>query len=114
MDDDRFKLVPGRIDHLKDCHICLQDFRYQNEYIVNQQKEPLAKPDIITWPVAEEPAGKPVDQPGYHNTKGGNLQCKLPVKNDPYQKKYKVHIHSSFVGFASICTILVCFYLLKR
>ena len=43
MDDDRFKLVPGRVDHLKDCHICLQDFRYQNEYIVNQQKEPFAK-----------------------------------------------------------------------
>ena len=86
MDDDRFKLVPGGVDHLKDCHICLQDFCYQNEYIVNQQKEPLAKPDIITWPVAEEPADKPVDQPGYHNTKGGNLQCKLPVKNDTYKK----------------------------
>ena len=60
-----FKMIyssrPGRVDHLKDCHICLQDFCYQDKYIVNQQKEPLAKPDIITWPVAEEPADKPVD-----------------------------------------------------
>ena len=95
MDHDRLDLIPGGIDHLKNCHICFQDLRYQNEDIVDQQEDTLAQPDIITRLIAQKPAEKPVDQPGHHDAESGDLQGELPVENDPYEKKNNIHVDSS-------------------
>ena len=95
MDDYRLDLIPGGIDHLKNCHICFQDLRYQNEDIVNQQEDTLAQPDIIAQLIAQKPAEKPVNETGQHDAVRGFLEGELSVEYDPYVKKYNIHVDSS-------------------